>query len=308
MTGSPVAPVLLIVFNRPDLTRQVLQAVAGAAPRRLFVAADGPRPGRAEDQRLCRAVLDLVRSSVRWPCTLEILERGENLGCGRGPASAISWFFERVEEGIILEDDCLPAPEFFPFCSSLLAHYRDEPRVGQVAGFNCQFGRTRGDGSYYFSQYFHCWGWATWRRAWRDFDYHMTDYPQFLRDNGLERLFSRRSVREFWKGNFDSAIRGDGTIWDYQWVYCNLKAGRLSAVPNWNMIRNIGFGSDATHTRERDPRLPPVNPRPNSELVHPGAVAPDLEADEFTYRNQLRLNAWHDVKQVFKRVSARARS
>ena len=159
---------------------------------------------------------------------------------GLRPA-AISWFFENVQEGIILEDDCLPAQTFFSFCTSLLARYRNEPRVAHIGGFNCQFGRKRGNASYYFSRVFHCWGWATWSRAWKGFDFEMKDYRPFLAANGMERLFSDKVVQDFWRGNFDAAAYGDGSIWDYQWVYKNLKEERLAVIPNWNMVENIVF-------------------------------------------------------------------
>jgi hypothetical protein len=301
---STTAPVLLVVFNRPETTRLVLEAVARAAPRRLFVAADGPREERPSDKELCPKVLEVIRQGIGWKCDVEYLVGERNMGCGRAPAAAISWFFENVDEGIILEDDCLPAAEFFPFCTSLLARYRNEPRVAQIGGYNCQFGRKRGDASYYFSRVFHCWGWASWRRAWAGFDFEMKDYDDFLSERVLERLFARRSLRDFWRGNFDAAARGDGSIWDYQWVYHNFKEGRLAAVPNWNMIENIGFGDGATHTNIRRSRMPTVGQHVPGEITHPRFVIPCEAADDFTYRTELKLGRWHDIKRMVKRLLA----
>jgi hypothetical protein len=292
----------LIAFNRTETTSRVLGEISRAAPRRFFVAVDGPREGNAEDQKKCTEVLEAIRNGIDWKCDVEYLIRENNLGCGRAPASAISWFFDNVEDGIILEDDCLPVPQFFPFCTSVLKRYREEPRVAHIGGFNCQFGKMRGKASYYFSRYFHCWGWASWRRAWAGFDIEMKDYGEFLAEHCLESLFSRRSIQDFWKGNFDEAAHGDGSIWDYQWVYHNFKKDRLAVVPNRNMIENIGFGGGATHTKARNPRMPSVACDIPVDIVHPAFILPCAAADEYTYRHQLRLGRFHDLKQFAKRV------
>ena len=296
------APVLLIVFNRPETTSRVLEAIRRAEPGKLFVAADGPRAGNAADEELCSRTIETVRRGISWTCDVHYQIRKDNLGCGKGPAAAISWFFENVEEGIILEDDCVPSDAFFPFCTDLLARYRNEPRVAHIGGFNCQFGRRRGSASYYFSRIFHCWGWASWKRAWSGFDFEMKDYQAFLAARALESLFPRRVVRDFWKENFEEAARGDGSIWDYQWVYKNFKEGSLAIVPNWNMVENIGFGQAATHTAVKKNRMPRVAEGNPCELVHPLFMIPDQLADEFTYRDHMKMGTWHEIKQVIKRL------
>jgi hypothetical protein len=297
----PTPPVLLLAFNRPERTGRVLAEIGRAAPEKLFVALDGPRAGNQDDQKKCTEVRDVVESGIHWKSHVEYLIRERNLGCRTAVAAAISWFFDNVEEGIILEDDCLPVQQFFPFCASLLNKYRDEPRVAQIGGFNCQFGRKRGSASYYFSRYFHCWGWASWRRAWNGFDVDMKDYAEFLAGRGLERLFSRRSIRDFWKDNFDDVAFRNGSTWDYQWVYQNFKRDRLAVVPNWNMILNMGFGGGATHTETSDRRTPVAASDIPVDIVHPSSVDPCDAADDFTYRHQLGLGVFHDLKQVVKR-------
>jgi len=298
-------PILLIVFNRPETTRRVLGAIRQAAPERLFVAADGPRPGRTGEAEKCAEVLKLVEDGVDWPCELSYLRRETNLGCGRSPSSAIEWLFAQVEEGIILEDDCLPSPAFFPFCASVLERYRNETRIGHIGGFNCQFGRRRGPASYYFSRFFHVWGWATWKRAWQGFDMAMSDYPQFLAEGMLDKLFERRALREFWKRNFDDIAGGRTDVWDYQWVYRNLKDDRLAVVPNHNMIENIGFGEDATHTVTAKKAMPEASPDVSKDFIHPRFLVPDPEADDFTYRNHVGLDWFYDLKRP-ARLAARA--
>jgi hypothetical protein len=295
-------PVLFLIFNRPETTRLVLDAIRQAAPPRLFVAADGPRPGNARDETLCEETLSLVKQGIDWSCQVDYLIRKSNLGCGKAPNSAVSWFFDNVDEGIILEDDCRPVPEFFPFCESLLQRYRGVPRVAQIGGFNCQFGRRRGNASYYFSRYFHIWGWATWRRAWAGYDVEMRDYPEFLAEGGLENLFERKVVRDFWQRNFDTVRSGTVVTWDYQWAYHNFKKDALAIVPNVNLVHNIGFGDNATHTIAAPRRHPGVGSNGDKELVHPLFVLPCREADDFTYRNHLGLGWFHAAKQLFKRV------
>ena len=290
-------PILFIVFSRPETTRQVLGAIRQAAPERLFVAADGPRPGREDEARRCAEVLKIVEDGVDWPCELRYLRREANLGCRNAVGSAIDWFFDQVEEGIILEDDCLPAGAFFPFCASVLERYRDETRIAHIGGFNCQEGHPRGPASYYFSRYYHVWGWATWRRAWRGFDLAMGDYPEFLAEGMLDKLFSRRALREFWKGNFDDVVSGAADTWDYQWTYRNLKDDRLAVVPNHNLIENIGFGEGATHTSSTSSTLPKLARDIPRSIVHPHFIAPDPEADDFTYRRHVGLNWLYDIKR-----------
>ncbi|MGA2477753.1 MAG: nucleotide-diphospho-sugar transferase [Spirochaetia bacterium] len=293
-------PVLFLVFNRPETTREVLVRIRSAAPRRLYIAADGPRPANSRDAERCAEVLALFERGVDWPCKTEWLKRDTNLGCRRAVSSALTWFFENEEEGIILEDDCLPAEGFFPFCSDLLQRYRGENRIGHIGGFNCQFGRIRGEASYYFSRYFHVWGWATWRRAWQGYDPQMASFPQFIADGTLDRLFHRKTLREYWRDNFAVTFSGRLDTWDYQWVFHNFRNDRLAIVPNFNMITNIGFGQDATHTAAGSRKIPPLAAETPVELTHPDHIAPDEAADDFTYRNHLGLGLWHSAKQVAK--------
>lgn len=295
-------PVLFLVFNRPETTRQVLREIRQVAPKRLFVAADGPRPSNPTDPAKCREVLSIIEQGIDWDCKADYLVRKTNLGCGQAVSSAITWFFENVPEGIILEDDCKPAPRFFPFCCELLERYRDVPRVAQIGGFNCQFGRKRGNASYYFSRYFHIWGWASWRRAWEGYDFSMRDYPQFLGERAFESLFDRQAIREFWKYNFDSVFKGQATTWDYQWAYHNFKRDALAIVPNVNMVENTGFGTDATHTFDGSRKQPPVDGSGCRDLIHPSFVLASREADDFTYRNHLKLGRFHEAKQLVKRM------
>jgi hypothetical protein len=241
-------PVALIIFNRSGTTAKVFEAIRRAKPPKLFVIADGARVGREGEAEKCAAARAIV-DRVDWDCEVFKNYSEVNLGCGLRPASGISWVFEHAPEAIILEDDCLPAPSFFRFCEQMLEHYRDDERVMHVSGTNLLFGRGRRDYSYFFSRYPFCWGWATWRRAWRHFDYDLKRWPEVRAGDWLASALDDRSVAKFWTQQFDDVYAaGKRHIWDFQWIFaCWIQRG-LSVIPRVNLVSNIGFGDDATHT------------------------------------------------------------
>ncbi len=112
-------PVALVVYNRPERTARVFEAVRQARPSHLFVIADGPHPSRQGDTERCAAVRAIVEQ-VDWPCQVARDYADTNLGLKRRVEGGLSWLFGCVEEAIILEDDCLPHPCFFSFCQELL--------------------------------------------------------------------------------------------------------------------------------------------------------------------------------------------
>ena len=277
-----IAPVLLIIFNRPDVTAQVFGTIRATRPTQLFVAADGPRADRPNDKELCVATR-AVTEKIDWPCDVKRLYQEKNLGCKQGPIQAINWFFKNIEEGIILEDDCVADPSFFTFCSDLLAHYRDDTRIMHISGNNFQFGQTRGTASYYFSKYSHNWGWATWRRAWAQFEPAMKEFPAFIAENKIRNIPISRRAQVFWAKNFVySHNRNDS--WDGLWLYTTWSRGGLSILPNKNLVTNIGFGSDATHTKDKNVFFNMKTESIPSPLTHPISVAQDYVADEFTFK------------------------
>ena len=282
MTSSLETPVLFLVFRRPELTRRVLDAIKQARPAKLFVAADGPRADQPGEYEQCQATRDIVRDGIDWDCEVRTLLRERNLGCKVAVSSAIDWFFEQVEEGIIVEDDCLPDPSFFGFCEALLDKYRDVPEVMHISGDNFQMGRTRGDGSYYGSVYAHIWGWASWRRAWRRYDVGMKSFPEFKQSGGLERTFATAAERAFWLRSLERTYRGEINTWDFQWTYSLWAHDGLAILPNTNLVENIGFGADGTHTLAASACQPPVRAKAGP-LVHPSRLARDGQADEFTF-------------------------
>lgn len=244
--------VLLLVFNRPETTGRVFEAIRAARPLRLYIAADGPRPGRPGEAERCAETRRIV-SLVDWPCEVRTLFRDANLGCKRAVASAIDWFFGLEESGIILEDDVWPLPSFFEYCDQMLDHYRDDPRVAAISGCNLVANRFSADASYFFSRYCHVWGWATWRRAWARYDRDMARWPEWDRAGGLDALFDDPDTARFWRSNFNRVHAGKLDTWDFQWLFACWASGALCAIPAFNQTLNLGFDADATHTRQELP-------------------------------------------------------
>jgi hypothetical protein len=243
--------------------------------------ADGPRPAQAGEAELCAAARACA-AQIEWDCQVETNFAETNLGLNRRVESGLDWVFERAEQAIILEDDCLPGPRFFSFCDELLQRYQADECLLTVSGNNFQFGRRRGQASYYFSRYPHIWGWATWRRAWRLHDPDMATWPA-ARDAGwLADWLQDDAAVKYWSYLFQKNFDTHHT-WDYAWTWaCWLHRG-LHILPSVNLVSNIGFGSGATHTtNERDvlANLPLEDlPFP---LQHPTEVERNVEADAFT--------------------------
>jgi len=293
-------PVAFIIFNRPDSTELVFAEIAKVKPPKLLVVADGPRAARHGEAEKCEATRAII-DRVNWDCEVLTNYSKVNLGCKNRVASGLDWVFEQVPEVIILEDDCLPAPTFFRFCEGLLEHYRDDERIAMISGDNFQFGRKRGDASYYFSRYNHLWGWASWRRAWQHYDRDAVIWPE-LRDNDLlEAMIKDSGERKFWAKKFQSVYEGRIDTWDYQWVLASWAQGMVSILPSVNQISNIGFGVDATHTHRTSVYAALPVESMNFPLCHPKVILPHAEADAFTAREMFSNSLY---RQVVKKLKA----
>ena len=267
-------PILFIIFNRPDTTVRVFEEIRKIRPNRLFIAADGPRMNKPEDVELCRRVREIV-TKVDWPCEVKTLFKDKNLGCKIGVTSAIDWFFSIVNEGIIFEDDCLPHPSFFPYCQELLERYRSDGRIMMISGLNVNVAWPS-DASYLYSKYSGSWGWATWKRAWKHYDEKMVSWAKpEVRKKVRDNVGDRRQ----WKTKkwiFDSMHAGKrDSVWDYAWEFAMLSNSGLCVVPRCNLIENIGFGADATHTRSQESPLA----LPRKEIVFPLVHNENVETD-----------------------------
>lgn len=240
-------PILFLVFNRPAQTTRVFETIRQARPQRLFVAADGPRPGRAGEGALCAETRRLA-TAIDWPCEIKTLFRETNLGCGAAVSGAISWFFENVEEGIILEDDCLPNPDFFKFCAVMLERYRDNEKVGTIGGVHCLPAELEMNRSHYASKYFQMWGWASWRRFWQHYDFSMSTAT----DQGWRDIFRAthpvQLEAKFWHLIYQKLKSGGFDTWDFQVCFTAWQQRAVHIMPSKNLVSNLGYGSDATHT------------------------------------------------------------
>jgi hypothetical protein len=267
-------PVALFVFNRLNTTRRVFEAIARVRPTRLLLIADGPRPSKAGEREACEQVRDVV-SRVDWPCEVSTNFADNNLGCQERIISGLDWVFSLVEEAIILEDDCLPDPSFFPFCEELLERYRGDSRVAAISGTNLVGQFLKSESSYFFSQLGGNWGWATWRSEWKRYDRYMKNWPELKRAGALSEVFEQPKTAAFWTRVFDDMYENKGrSAWDYQWLYTHLKNNTLTIIPRVNLVANIGFGQGATHTSAVDPRLTPAATEVTFPLIHPPDFIP----------------------------------
>ena len=242
-------PVLFLVFNRPDTTIQVFEKICNAKPSRLYVACDGPRINNLEDKGKIEIVQNII-AKVDWPCEVKTLYREKNLGCKIAVSEAITWFFNHEEQGIILEDDCLPSDSFFVFCEELLNKYKYEDRIMHIAGMTyVEKNKGVNNYSYHFCKVGGIWGWASWRRAWKKYELEMNSYKQAIQENIFDHIFTGKSqMKYFFKNIFKNAYKNNYT-WDYQWTFTKIIHNSINIMPAKNLIKNIGFGNkNATHT------------------------------------------------------------
>ena len=276
--------VLFVIFKRPDTTKRVFECIREAKPPRLYIAADGPREDRPEEIEKCKETREVVKN-VDWPCEIHQLYRDKNLGCGNGVSSAINWFFEHEEEGIIIEDDILPHPDFFRYCDEMLEKYRDESRIKCVCGSNVFYEDIDYPYSYYFSHFMMVWGWATWKRTWLEYDKSLKTIPrdEFLKEvNALPILkgSKRMAISIYDKMTSDEPI----DTWDYQLVFSIWHHNGLNIIPINNLCLNIGIGhADAVHTMGHDDQIEHHSVKTCYPLSHPGKITETKKLEKITF-------------------------
>ena len=274
--------VLLIAWRRPDTINKVLKAIGLYKPSKLFVACDGPIEGIPSEMRKVIETREAIDIGINWDCNVKYLYSDSNLGCREGVSRAVNWFFQNVEEGVILEDDCIPHPDFFNYCDQLLRRYRDDKRVWCISGCNSQGGHWRGDGNYFFGKIPQVWGWASWRRCWKHYDVNMKKWPKLKESNLLKTIFEDPLEEKYWTNIWDDLfLNGRPNTWDYQWCFTCMSNGGMTIFPNENLITNIGFGKDATHTIWEN-EVTPFG-KGLDEILHPSFVLKDSMADKYTF-------------------------
>lgn len=277
-------PIALIIFNRPYNTSKVIDILRKVKPSLIFVIADGPRDGILSDQKLCSEARNQI-NQIDWPCELRHRFLDVNLGCGHGPAKGLDWVFSQVESCIILEDDCAPTYSFFDFCQEMLERYKNNEKIMMISGNNHLLGKKTIEDSYCYSIHTQTHGWATWRRAWKQYDFFMLDWLEFRSLEWLTNYLGDKSYARGWLKTFDTVYREVSndprcSYWDFQWTYALWKNHGLTVIPRVNLVTNIGYGDDATHPT---PDNHPLANLPTSDIAfplrHPEKVIRDIDVD-----------------------------
>jgi len=282
-------PILFIVFNRLDTTRQVLKTIRQAKPQRLYVVSDGARKHFEGETKKVKAIREYVIEHIDWTCEVKTLFRTENLRCGPSVKLAIDWFFEHEEMGIILEDNVCPVNSFFRFCEELLSKYHFDERIGMISGNN-HLGFMPKQDSYLFSRYKGCWGWATWKRAWENMDFEMNWLASEYKNQIIENMGFGNVSSEYWKNKIDHIQKGIVSAWDWQWYFSIASQGQLCIFPKHNLAANIGFGSDATHTFGKPKKEYLEIKEISFPLSHPKYILANNVHDELFENKKLKQN------------------
>ncbi|HNP33568.1 MAG TPA: nucleotide-diphospho-sugar transferase [Flavobacterium sp.] len=286
-------PILFLVFNRPEETSLSLEAIRKIKPKYLYIAADGPRPENRNDEVNCKKVRDIILQGIDWDCEVKTLFREENLGCGTAVQGALDWFFNQVEMGIIVEDDIVPAPAFFDYCTILLDKYKDDSRIFTINGNNLTYENPKYD--YGLTGYFNMWGWATWRRSnelvnktWPEFNLQ-NDFKkgsQLLKKIKLPTIFPQDEWYYRWELIFDKTKNGTIDTWDYQWVYTCLKNQKYCIRPNFSMVENIGFNENSTHTSQA----------PHAVFINQKSKVQKLKTSDL--KGRMNIESEYEIKHV----------
>lgn len=272
-------PVVFIIFNRPDLTEKVFKQIAKVQPQNLFVIADGAR--FAEEQEKCNKAREIIEK-VDWDCEVITDFSDINLGCRKRVSSGLDWVFSQVEEAIILEDDCLPTQSFFYFCQELLEYYRDDKRIMHIGGNNYPNNDISNDVSYFFSKYTFIWGWATWKRAWQ---YYQIE-PDLQNKQNVEKIINCKCSevveRIHWQSMFNRVSDGSINAWSPKWLYSCWSQNGLAALPKFNLVSNIGFREDGTHTI-KEHKIANLPTQDIWKINHPKFIYQDVKADDYLF-------------------------
>ena len=291
--------VLFLIFNRLNTTKRVFEAIKKAKPPRIYIASDGPRDNIKGENEIVLEVRNYVLSNIDWNCEVKTLFRDKNLGCKYAVSSAISWFFENEKQGIILEDDCLPSQSFFWFCEELLNKYKDDMRIWHIGGYKHPY--LKGDiFSYNFSRFTQIWGWASWSNRWKYYDVSLSlfrkyknllfDYEFFLKN--YENISRFKILQKLLEGKIDT--------WDYQWNFTVRVNSGLAIRPSVNLVRNIGFGIDATHTSLGNKEIEEnVEKDIDFPLKHPEFIMVYKKDDEIYSKKNLDNSLFGKIKKKF---------
>ncbi len=298
-------PVLFIVFNRLDTTKKVFSKIRDAKPPRLYISSDGAREQKQNENDIVIEIRKYLIDNIDWNCEVKTLFNEKNLGCKLAVSGAISWFFKNEEQGVILEDDCVPSNSFFFFCEEMLEKYKSDFRIWHISGNNFLNPNFKINDDYYFSKHVHVWGWATWSNRWNTYDVLLNSLPLFIKQNQQKNIFFNKKIEQIWKNIFLNTYKNKIDTWDYQWVYTVLTNSGLSIIPKVNLVTNIGFGIDATHTFSDTVGISNIDSiELNFPLTHPvfllqNTIA-DANASELFYKKNYFSKLLKMIKKLIK--------
>jgi len=303
MEKNPHSPILLLTYRRLASLKSVMKVLGDVKPPRLYISSDGPKEGSANDSARVLEVRKYLETSISWKCEVFTKYNKINLGCKMGVVSALDWFFENEAEGIIIEDDVLPSRSFFPYAEEMLQRYREHERHGMVCGYNPATLFPPTGYSYNVSRNAMIWGWGSWRRVWDKYDAHIADWPEWKRSGGLSRVpHSNLWFRRYWSKTLDDVYHGRLDTWDHQLAFTFWKNAFVSLVPQNNLVDNLGFTADATHTRGATPKYIIENAAKNLSfpLKHPPyPKESNALLDKLLDKQGYRISALREVKRTF---------
>jgi hypothetical protein len=309
MPATLNTPVAIFIFNRPETTRRLMAAVAKVQPSTLLVVADGPRKDHIEDREQCRLAREATEC-VDWRCDRRIHFSPTNIGNARRVVTGLDWVFSQCSEAIILEDDCLPHPTFFPFCEHLLERFREDERIAMISGNNFE-PPGLSYYSYSFTRYIGIWGWATWARSWRHLDFELQQWRELRQTGWLEDVLGDRKAAAYWSYILDLAAAGRYPSWDYQWMFSCWVQNGFNIIPKRNLVSNIGYGKKATNTTRSEPLCDSL---PTYEmqlpLRHPNLIVRNRKADEYLSRHIFRCYRWlygGKLERIAARILSRSK-
>jgi len=301
-TPSPLStPVLFLIFNRPEITKQVFNAIQQAKPPRLYVAGDGPRSKCTEDEENCK-LARLIATKVDWDCEVKTLFRNHNLGCRLAVSQAIYWFFEQEPEGIILEDDCLPSQSFFWFCQEMLEYFRNDKAVGVICGFYSNELEYKPSASFFFSRYLRVWGWAGWRRSNEGYDSNINLLIE-KQNTWKKDIFSRTDIflKRYWQDMFEEVGSGKIDTWDIQLQYLLWQKKQQVIVSSKNLVQNIGWAQGA-HPLTKDHNHELATSEINFPLTTPDMTERDTRADQVIEKISYQITIFSFLKRLLRKM------
>jgi len=290
-------PVLFLIFNRLDTTQKTFEQIRIAKPQKLYIASDGARESKVGEKEAVEKVRNWVLENIDWDCEVKTLFRTENLSCKYAVSSALNWFFEQEQDGIILEDDCVPSQSFFAYCEELLDYYKEDKRVWHITGQNPLVEWDCGGASYYFAQNEFCWGWATWADRWQHFDINMPDFEENMLK--IKEVMPNRYTYKYWYERFNGCKTNKINSWAYIWTYTIMKDRGFCINPSKNLVSNIGFEGVHFCRSDNDPLLN-CKAYETDEIIHPKNVELDLKAANQIYKKSLRIDRLWDLFQYAK--------